>query len=149
ELSLDQTYFPIRVGQKTCIILNQKNFYIMVLTGVDKEPVFLCKCETYELTASSASAVVSNVYQKQLCEDVKFYPTSCKVGTFTIFIYNIVSSTKPDWNYSGNGYQSLLMHLLEKCSALFILKIENDKCIIEIYQDLQIKRTIISSTPDL
>ncbi|CAG8673502.1 5746_t:CDS:2, partial [Dentiscutata heterogama] len=48
----------------------------------------------------------------------------------------------------GNGYQSSLMHLLEKRPALFISKIENDKCIIEIYQDLQIKRTIISSTRD-
>ncbi|RHZ68621.1 hypothetical protein Glove_294g79 [Diversispora epigaea] len=152
-------YFPIRIGQKTYIYLNERNFYITI------------QCETFSNIASSPSAAISNVYEKifhnktrysgllvmgwtnediikKLSKSIDFIPISVMVGTYKVFLYSVGSSDYTPWQNAGDGYKSSLIHSFGKKVAVFVSKIEKQQCILQIYQELHICKTYIGTTPD-
>ncbi|GBB85080.1 hypothetical protein RclHR1_11650007 [Rhizophagus clarus] len=71
-----------------------------------------------------------------------------QVGEYEIFIYGLDSSTHSDWNKAGNGYKSSIIHTYKKRAAIFVSKIDDDKCYVYIYQDFKIQKTFVGTTPD-
>src|SRR5437870_1679759 len=164
-------YFPIRVGQKTHIYLNERNFYITVQVGKDTQPQYECICDNFSNIASSSSSAISNVYKKifynntrysgplamgwtneniilELSENIEFFPVSVTVGTLKIFLFSVGISSEIAWEKAGNGYQSSLVYSFRRKAAVFVSKIEEEQCILEIYQESQICKTYTGTTPD-
>ncbi|CAB4376764.1 unnamed protein product [Rhizophagus irregularis] len=65
-----------------------------------------------------------------------------------MFIYGLGSSTCSDWNKAGNSYKSSLIYLYKKRPAIFVSKIEDNKCHICIYQDFKLQKTFVEATPN-
>jgi len=70
------------------------------------------------------------------------------VDKYKVFVYNIGSSKRKDWNNGGSGFKSSIIHLYERNPAIYVSQIEENKCTLEIYQDFQIKKKFEGSTPD-
>ncbi|PKY59568.1 hypothetical protein RhiirA4_482409 [Rhizophagus irregularis] len=51
------------------------------------------------------------------------------------------------WHNAGSGYSSSLLHFYNKKQVLFVSRIVDNKCIIEIYQQAQKIKIIHGSTP--
>ncbi|CAG8780101.1 3014_t:CDS:2, partial [Cetraspora pellucida] len=60
----------------------------------------------------------------------------------------IGSSTCQDWYKAGNGYKASLIHKHLQKPAIFISRIENDECFIDIYHDCKLYKTFREATPD-
>ncbi|RHZ54903.1 hypothetical protein Glove_421g102 [Diversispora epigaea] len=165
-----QTRFPIRIGQKTHTHLNEHDFYITILNK-GQIPEYLCQSDNFSAIETSATKAISKVYQdifhnrtrysdpivigwnnekiiNILSSNIDFYPFTCKLNEYEIFIYGLGSSTYLDWNKAGNGYKSSLIHTYMKRQAIFVSEIENDKCFIHIYQDFKLHKTFSGNTPN-
>ena len=164
--------FPIRVGQKTNTCLNGHNFYIIVQASDSEQmPEYYCQSGDFSVTETSATKAISKAYQNIfqnktrysghiaigwnnkkiiniLSSNIDFYPFSCKLDEYEIFIYGLGSSTRSDWNKAGNGYKSSIIYPYKKRSAIFVSEIKDDKCYIYIYQDFNLQKTFVGATPD-
>ncbi|CAG8789166.1 535_t:CDS:2, partial [Gigaspora rosea] len=117
-----QTILPIRLGQKVKVCLNNKDIFITIQTGFGNTvllPAFCCQSGTYIATETSL--------QKQ----------------FLI----IGVSLHEKWCYAGPGFQVSLIHQYKKTS-IFILQIDDKKCIIEIYQESTLTEQFIGNMPN-
>ncbi len=164
-------YFPIRVGQKIHIYLNERNFCITIQVGENTQPQYECICDNFRNTASSLSTAISNVYEaifhnktrysgplimgwtnkniiQELSEDVEFFPVSVTVGTYKIFLFSVGTSSNITWKKAGNGYKSSLVHSFGRKASVFVSKIEKEKCILEIYQESHVCKKYVGATPD-
>ncbi|CAG8757400.1 14009_t:CDS:1, partial [Cetraspora pellucida] len=56
-------------------------------------------------------------------------------------------SSNADWHNAGPGFCSSLIYPYNKKPAVFVSKILEDKCIIELYQDASKIKTFYGSTP--
>ncbi|GBC10581.1 hypothetical protein RclHR1_09740006 [Rhizophagus clarus] len=83
-----------------------------------------------------------------LLSNINFCPFSCKVDEYEIFIYELGSSIRSDWNKVGNGYKSSIIHTYKKRAAIFISEIDDNKCYVYIYQDFKIQKIFVGTTPD-
>ncbi|RHZ77211.1 hypothetical protein Glove_184g84 [Diversispora epigaea] len=166
------TYFPIRVQQKIRAILNDCEFTVTIVVGnKDNDnslPGYVCQCENIVETANDSTNAISRVYFKifrsktrysgplimgwtdeniinKLNEDIPFIPHSFLLEKIKIFVYRVGYSTNIDWFNARPGYKSSILHKFDgNKQALFVSKIEETSCILEIYQD-QILKTIIES----
>ncbi|GES95587.1 hypothetical protein GLOIN_2v326913 [Rhizophagus clarus] len=91
---------------------------------------------------TSATKAVSKVYQNIFQNKTQY--SGSIVGEYEIFIYGLDSSTHSDWNKAGNGYKSSIIHTYKKRAAIFVSKIDDDKCYVYIYQDFKIQKTFLS-----
>ncbi len=166
--------FSIRIGQKTHAFLNNRDFYIIIKICEEKNiPLLQYLYEYEEITSitSSASAAVSNVYAlifktktrylgpivigwndkniiQELSKNVEFFPILVKIRIYSVFIYQISSLSQTHWQYGGSNYKASLIHLFSRKPAIYLSKIEDELCKIEIYQDSQLQKTYIGLTPD-
>jgi hypothetical protein len=168
-----QSRFPIRVGQKTNVCLNGRDFYITVQVSSTNKvlPEYYCQSGDFLVVETSATKAVSNIYQNIfqtktrysgsiimgwndkkivdiLSTTVDFCPFSCKLGEHEIFVYGLGSSMRLDWNKAGNGYKSSITYSYKRRSAVFVSEIENNKCYIHIYQDFNLQKSFVGTTPD-
>ncbi|CAG8498764.1 15122_t:CDS:2, partial [Cetraspora pellucida] len=56
-------------------------------------------------------------------------------------------SSNADWHNAGLSFCSSLIHSYNKKPAVFVSKILEDKCVIELYQDASKIKTFYGSTP--
>ncbi|UZO17067.1 uncharacterized protein OCT59_008429 [Rhizophagus irregularis] len=169
------TYFPLRVGQKTKTCLNNRDFYITIVVGNKNNvavPGYLCQSDTYiSQIENDPSKAISTVYAQifengtrfsgplvlgwqdediihQLLKDVLFVPILILVDSLKIFVYGIGISSQANWLNAGPGYKSSFMYKFKSNKqAIYVSKIKEDKCILEIYQDNQMKKKFEGETP--
>jgi hypothetical protein len=168
-------YFPIRIGQTTKIILNKRDFYTTILIGNSDNsfaPGFICTSGNFSsYVESTSSAAISNLYasifQKktrfsgplvigwnnkniisQLSQNIPFFPFSFLIGKYQVFIYGIGSSLCEDWNNGGPGYKASLNYKYLDKPAIFVSTIENNDCILEIYQNCEVQTRFVASSPN-
>ena len=168
-------YFPLRIGQKTKTCLNNRNFFVTIVVGNKSNvamPGYLCQGDTYiSQIENDPSKAISSIYAQifengtrfsgplvlgwqdenithQLLNDVSFVPFLIFVDSLKIFVYGIGISSQVNWLNAGPGYKSSFMHKFNgDKQAIYVSKIEEDKCILEIYQDNQMKKTFEGETP--
>src|ERR1700722_6864440 len=163
--------FPIRLGQKVKVYLNGNCFFLTVKKGEKSLPEYYCKSDQVEITESSPTKAISTVYAnifktstrysgyiimgwnnedilKILKNDVEFFPTICLLGKYKIFLYAIGCSSYEKWNYAGSGFKTSIIHTFEKQQGIFVSQIEDEYCIVEIYQDSQLIKRFIGDSPD-
>ncbi|PKK39100.1 hypothetical protein RhiirC2_859393 [Rhizophagus irregularis] len=83
-----------------------------------------------------------------LKNDIEFFLVICTVGKYKIFLYAIGYSLNKGWMYAGSGYEASIIHVFDKKQGILVSKIENEDCIVEIYQDSQFKKRVIGASPD-
>ncbi|RHZ77227.1 hypothetical protein Glove_184g100 [Diversispora epigaea] len=167
------TYFPIRLGQKICTILNGQYFFITVKTNEKNYsiPQYFCECNNVTDISSSSSTAISNVYKKlfkkttrysgplvmgwnnkeiiqKLYKGVEWIPFSISVDIYEIFVYSIGTSSNSLLLHGGNNYKASLVHFYERRQAIFVSKIEKKNCKIKIYQDSLLAKVFVGTTPD-
>ena len=175
SISDSHTYpkFPIRVGQKSNACLNGREFHITIqISSSDQTlPEYYCRSGDFSVTETSATKAISKAYQnffknktrysghimvgwnnKKIIDilsyDIDFFPFSCQLGDYEIFIYSLGLSTRLDWNKAGNGYKSSIIHTYKKRLAIFVSEIENDECYVYIYQDFKLQKKFVGTNPN-
>ncbi|CAG8666372.1 16494_t:CDS:2, partial [Dentiscutata heterogama] len=141
-----KVYFPIRIGQKTKIILKEREFFIIVIINYS-ESSFLASyyCESgsfFSIKLDLTSAIST------LLLNIPFISISFSLGEYKIFIFGIGSSSNSEWNYAGPGYKSSLLRTTNGKHVLYVSKIEDNFCALEIYKDFNIKDRIEGSSPN-
>lgn len=166
---------PIRVGQKTRTFLNGQEFIVRVVAGNKesaKHPGYCCESGTFSSNVeNSVSEAVSSLYAQifqnktrksgtmvvgydnqyiidQLQEDISFSPFFFYLDKIKIFVFGLGVSSKPEFHNAGPGYMSSFIHVYKKNRALFVSKIEDKKCIIEVYQDYQCVKKFEGYSPN-
>ncbi|CAB5310802.1 unnamed protein product [Rhizophagus irregularis] len=82
---------------------------------------------------------------EEISRGVRFIPFQITIDKYKIFIHDLGVSSHPEWHNAGSGYSSSLLHFYNKKQALFVSRIVDNECIIEIYQQAQ-KIKIIRGT---
>ncbi len=169
------TFFSLRIGQKMKTCLNNRDFFVTIVVGNKNNvaiPGYLCQSDAYiSQIENDPSKAISSVYTRifengtrfsgplvlgwqdediihQLLRDVLFVPSSIIIDSLKIFIYGIGISSQINWLNAGPGYKSSFMHKFNgNKQAIYVSKIEEDKCILEIYQDNQMKKKFEGETP--
>jgi hypothetical protein len=168
-------FIPIRVGQKTRTFLNGREFIVRVVVGNKesiKHPGYCCESETFSSNVeNSPSEAVSSLYAKifqnktrksgsivigydnqeiieQLQEGVTFFPFTFYLENIKIFVFGVGTSSKPEFHNAGPGYMSSFIHTYKKNRVLFVSKIKENKCIIEIYKDYYCIEIFESNSPN-
>ncbi|CAB4375501.1 unnamed protein product [Rhizophagus irregularis] len=169
------TFFPLRVGQKTKTCLNNRDFFVTIVIGNRNStylPGYLCQSDSYvSQIESDPSKAISSVYAQifengtrfsgplvlgwqeediihQLLRDVSFVPISIFVDSLKIFVYGIGISSQVNLFNAGPGYKSSFTHKFDgNKQAIYVSKIEDDKCVLEIYQDNQMKTKFEGEMP--
>src|ERR1051325_6260728 len=154
------THFPIRVKQTTKVVLNNVEFTITVIVGnKDNDeflPGYVCQCSDVARIANDPTNAISEVYSEifktktrysgylimgwnnktiinKLNEDVPFTSRSFLLDKMRIFVYGVGYLACMDWYNAGPGYKSSLIHRFRDKQSLFVSKIEENLCIIEVY----------------
>ncbi|CAG8821171.1 14414_t:CDS:1, partial [Gigaspora rosea] len=83
----------------------------------------------------------------QLYADVNFYLYQVSFSKYKIFIYSIGTFSNVDWHNASPSFCSSLVYPYQKKHAVFVSKILEDECIIELYQNANKIKTFYSSTP--
>ncbi|CAG8690654.1 10884_t:CDS:2, partial [Funneliformis caledonium] len=133
-------------------------------------PDYMCQCNEIVGIANDLTNAISEVYSKifatktrysgslimgwndenivnELNKDVPFTPHSFLLEKIKVFVYGVGYSTNIDWHCAGLGYKSSLLHKFGDKQALFVSKIEETLCTVEIYQDQKLQTTYVSNNP--
>ena len=163
--------FLIRLNQQVKVFLNGNDFFLTVKKGARNLPEYHCKSGEIEVFETSPTKAVEIVYKdifksftrysghaimgwnnenilEILKNDIEFFPVICTVGKYKIFLYTIGYSLNKGWMYAGSGYEASIIHVFDKKQGILVSKIENEDCIVEIYQDSQLKKRVIGTSPD-
>ncbi len=135
-------------------------------------PGYCCKSETFSSNLeNSASEAVSSLYAQifqnktrksgsivigydnqdiieQLQEGVTFFPFIFYLEKIKIFVFGVGTSSKSEFHNAGSGYMSSFIYTYKKNRVLFVSKIKENKCIVEIYQDYQCIETFEGHSPN-
>ncbi|CAG8733087.1 11080_t:CDS:2, partial [Funneliformis caledonium] len=136
------TYFPIQVKQTIKAMLNNCEFIITVVVGNKDNNIFLlsymCQCNEIVGIANNLTNAISEVYSKIFATKTR-YSDSLIIGWND---ENIVNELNKD-HCAGLGYKSSLLHKFRDKQALFISKIKETLCTVEIYQDQKLQTTYL------
>jgi hypothetical protein len=170
----NETLFPIRLGQQTKIQLNGEDFVLTIQTGSGSTtlmPMYCCQSGLHVVTEPSSTKAISTVYKNRfntltrysgyqamgwndtkileiLNQDIQYTPFTINVENHKVFIYGIGSSSHEKWCYAGLGFQASFLHTYERKQSIFVSRIEEKKCIVEIYRDSTLIKQFIGITPD-
>ncbi len=134
-------------------------------------PEYYCKSDHVEVIETSPTKAVLTVYSRIfknstrysshtimgwndenileiLKSDIEFFPITCSIRKYKIFLYAIGCSSNDKWKYAGPGFKTSIIHTFEKQQGIFVSQIENKYCIVKIYQDSQLKKRFIEINPD-
>ncbi|CAG8446611.1 320_t:CDS:2, partial [Cetraspora pellucida] len=70
------------------------------------------------------------------------------VDEYKVFVFAIGHSSCAKWKYASSGFQSSIIHIFERTRAIFVLRIENNDFILEIFQNSEIKKKYIDTNPN-
>uniref|UniRef100_U9TB68 Uncharacterized protein n=1 Tax=Rhizophagus irregularis (strain DAOM 181602 / DAOM 197198 / MUCL 43194) TaxID=747089 RepID=U9TB68_RHIID len=147
------TFFPLRIGQKTKTCLNSHDFFVTIVVESDpSNAISSVYLQIFENGTRFSGPLVLGWQDEdiihKLLGDVLFVPISIIIESLKIFIYGIGISSQVDWLNAGSGYKSSLIYKFNgNKQAIYVSKIEEDKCILEIYQDNQMKKKFEGETP--
>ena len=83
-----------------------------------------------------------------LKQNIQYIPIIVNVENYEVFICSIGSSSREKWCYAGPGFQASLFHLYERKQSIFVSRIEEKKCIVEIYRESTLIKQFMGTTPD-
>ncbi|GET62624.1 hypothetical protein GLOIN_2v1788841 [Rhizophagus irregularis DAOM 181602=DAOM 197198] len=111
----------VKVDQKISTRLNERDFYITIQNPSSDSmlPEYYYQSCDFFVIETSATKAISKTYQ------------------------NIFQNKIP-----GNSYKSSLIYLYKKRPAIFVSKIEDNKCHICIYQDFKLQKTFVEAIPN-
>ncbi|RIB27106.1 hypothetical protein C2G38_2137968 [Gigaspora rosea] len=165
---------PIRPGQKSIVILNQRQFTIRIVKLLDNNIYIPGYCaESLELSSEisiSSTAAITSLYQqlfnkntkfsgplllgwddneiiKELSSDVCFFPFSISYNKLNIFIHGIGVSNKLELKNAGDGYHATILHFYKKKRSYFHQFIQNNTCKIQIICENRIEVEYTDNTP--
>ncbi|CAB4446540.1 unnamed protein product [Rhizophagus irregularis] len=172
--SNEHIFFPIRLGQKTRVFRNNREFLVSVVLGNSehpRQPGYFCSSGSFSgKIETSPTRAISSLYNEifhnstkfsgptiigqddpkiieEISHGVRFIPFQITIDKYKIFIHDLGVSSHPEWHNAGSGYSSSLLHFYNKKQALFVSRIVDNECIIEIYQQAQKIKIIRGSTP--
>ncbi|PKB95723.1 hypothetical protein RhiirA5_436167 [Rhizophagus irregularis] len=127
----------VKVDQKISTRLNERDFYITIQNPSSDSmlPEYYYQSCDFFVIETSATKAISKTYQNIFQNKIRY---SGHIG----------SSTCSDWNKAGNSYKSSLIYLYKKRPAIFVSKIEDNKCHICIYQDFKLQKTFVEAIPN-
>ncbi|GES87014.1 hypothetical protein GLOIN_2v1802473 [Rhizophagus clarus] len=153
---------PIRVGMKTQVELNNRVFTIQVTENFGS-PGYVCQseqlssdienspiqaiCKLYQQIFKNSTRYSGNLVfglenkniTDQLLVDIPFRPFIIQVDKFSIIIYSLGVSAKEGYLGAGSGYTSSFIHKYSQKRCIFIQKIRESDCIIQIwYENVQL-----------
>jgi len=159
--SISNHLVPIRVGQKTRVFLNEREFLVRVIVGNSENPWFPgWVCESGEYSSNiemSSTKAISSLYSQifktstrysgytiigldndniinQICQDIHFFPIIIDVEKYKVFVFGVGKSSNSEWYNAGNGFSSSIIHPLGRKQAIFVSQIQENKCTLDIYQ---------------
>lgn len=165
---------PFRLYMCVSCNLNGKDFIITVLQN-DKnkyKPGFQCTCESisskiepYPSTAInscynevfgtkteySGIAVIGFDDEKiiqQLLDKIEFIPIFLRIEKLSVVISGLGYSSKDGYYGAGEGFTSSFITRYRGAQHLFLLKLEDDQCILEVYLNADKIEQFSGSTPD-
>jgi hypothetical protein len=165
---------PFRLYMRVSCNLNGKDFIITVLQNNENKykPGFQCTCENisskiepYPSTAItscykevfgtkteySGVAVIGFEDEKiiqQLRNEIEFFPIFLRIEKLSVVISGFGYSSKDGYYGAGEGFTSSFITRYRDAQHLFLLKLEDDQCIIEIYRNADRIEQFTGSTPD-
>ncbi|CAB4381801.1 unnamed protein product [Rhizophagus irregularis] len=149
---------PIHIGMKTKVELNNKVFTIQVTENFGS-PGYVCQSEQLSSgIENSPTQAICKLYQQifknstrysgnlvfglentditdQLLVDIPFRPFTIQIDKFSIMIYGLGVSTKEGYLGAGPGYISSFIHKYSQKRCIFIQKIREDDCTIQIWHE--------------
>lgn len=165
---------PYRLYMRVNCNLNGKDFVITVIQN-DKnkyKPGFQCTCENisskiefYPSTAInscykevfgtkteySGVAVIGFEDEKiiqQLLDKIEFFPIFLRIEKFSVVVSSLGYSSKNGYYGAGAGFTSSFITRYQNAQHLFLLKLEDDQCILEIYLNADKIEQFTGLTPD-
>src|SRR5436190_3014901 len=165
---------PYRLYMRVNCNLNGKDFVITVLQN-DKnkyKPGFQCTCESvsskiesYPSTAVnscykevfgtkteySGIAVISFEDEKviqQLLDKIEFFPIFLRIEKLLVVISSLGYSSEDGYYGAEAGFASSFITRYQGAQHLFLLKLEDDQCILEIYFNADKIKQFTGLTPD-
>jgi len=168
---------PFRLYMRINCNLNGKDFTITVVQNNKNKykPGFLCTCENISSEIESyPSTAINTCYKKvfgtkteysgvavmgfenenivqQLLEKVEFCPIFLRIEKFLVVISDLgySSNDSNDGYYgAGIGFVSSFITRYRDAQHLFLLKLEDNQCLLEIYLDSNKIRQFTGFTPD-
>jgi hypothetical protein len=171
----ERQLIPIRVGQKTRIFLNNREFIVRVVVGNKESPNHpgYC-CESGEFSSdveTSATEAISGLYARmfhnktrksgaiamgydnkniieELQEDVPYFPFFVTLDKIKIFVSRLGTPSKYAFHNAGADYMSTFIHVYNKNQALFVSQIKNNRCTIEVYQEYRCVKIFEGHSPN-
>ncbi|GES91501.1 hypothetical protein GLOIN_2v1483553 [Rhizophagus clarus] len=137
--NITEPLIPIRVGQKYVHSLMEtvsSNIENSVSEAVSSLYVQIFQNKTRK----SGTMIIGYNNQhiiEHLQQDISFFPFFFYLDKIKIFVFGLGTSSKPEFHNAELGYMSSFIHVYKKNRTLFVSKIKDKKCIIEIYQDYQ------------
>ncbi|CAG8617877.1 6825_t:CDS:10, partial [Funneliformis caledonium] len=149
---------PIRVKMKTQVELNNRVFTIQV-TEEFGSPGYVCQSEQLSSNIeNSPSQAICKLYQKifknstrysgnlvfglknkditdQLLMNIPFRPFTIQIDKFSIIIYGLGVSTNENYLGAGPGYMFSFIHKYSQKRCVFVQKIRENDCIIQIWHE--------------
>ncbi|RHZ62731.1 hypothetical protein Glove_335g14 [Diversispora epigaea] len=142
----DQTIFPIRLGQKVKVCLNDEDFFIIVQFGSGNTallPVYCYQCGLHVVSEASPTKAISTAYKyrfntytrysgyqimgwknkdilESLKKNIQFTPVNINIGNKNIFIYSIRISSYEKWCYAEKHQGQL-----QKFTGIQLFELDN------------------------
>ncbi|RHZ89316.1 hypothetical protein Glove_16g30 [Diversispora epigaea] len=152
--------YPIRIGMKTQIELNGKNFIMRILKGNNYQPGYTCQCDSNssEIEDNPTNAITS-IYRQifktqtkisgsivmgfdkesiisELLYNIEFHPYSISIESkLSIMVFGLDISKNEGWMGAGEGYMASFIYIFKKERCLFVQKFAKNKSIVEIWNN--------------
>src|SRR5581483_12290210 len=166
---------PIRLGMKTLTVLKDCNFIITVVKGYSGHPnspgFFCCSDEKQSGICSSSTEAINACYKEVFCSnakypgppvmgfdnpdiveqlfsDVIFRPFMFSLARLNIFVLGMGKSKKPEWNYAGDGYKSVLQCKFNSVRSVYVQNMGYEECIVEVFIDDALEKLYSASDPN-
>ncbi|PKC53833.1 hypothetical protein RhiirA1_509026 [Rhizophagus irregularis] len=152
---------PFRLYMHVSCNLNGKDFIITVLQNNENEykPGFQCICENISSKIEPYPSIAINLCYKdifktkteyfgmviisfedekiiqQLLNKIEFFPIFLQIEKLSVVISGLGYSSKDEYYGAGKGFTSSFIIRYQNAQHLFLLKLEDDQCILEIYHN--------------
>jgi hypothetical protein len=152
-----QISIPIRLNMRVRLELNKREFIIRIVsTNNNIRPGYVCESDITAKIYLTASEAINEAYKKifntgtrysgpsvmgfdneyitkQLISDVVFHPFKISIDKLSVLIIKLGISNDDSDNFIG--YQSSFIYKYHNKQSLFVQKINNRNCQIEIFQN--------------